>query len=157
MNITYKERLLLMKDKGQQNIKHLKRFYAAASRGELEIVRGTLAAEVEWVEPSLPDVWFSGTHRGPEAVINEVLTPATDKLQKFRLKIKEFFAVGNHVIAIGRIHGWGVGTGRELDAAVAHLWTLQDGKAVRVQAFHDPNAWQGVVAQAQPEAQRMAA
>ncbi len=146
-----------MKDKAHENIKLLKSFYAAVSRGELGSARSALDPEVEWIEPGLPGLWFSGTHRGTEAVFKEVIGPSNEKIDKFRIKMKKFFAVGDHVVVIGSFRGLGKSTGKDLDAATAHVWTLRSGKAVRFEGFHDPTEWREVLGLAQPEPQRMAA
>ncbi len=146
-----------MKDTAHENIKLVKSFYAATSRGELASARSALDPEVEWIEPGLPDLWFGGTHRGPDRVMDEVIAPASEKIEKFHVKMKKFFAVGNHVVALGRFRGYGKVTGKTLDAATAHVWTFRNGKAVRFEAFHDPVNWRDVMGLAQPEPQRMAA
>ncbi len=146
-----------MKDQSYENIKLLKSFYEAASRGEVGPARDALDPNVEWIEPNLPGLWFSGTHRGIEAVFKEVIGPTTEKLERFRVKMKKFYAVGDHVVAVGSFRGRGKATGKDLNAPTAHVWTLRNGKAVRFEAFHDPARWREALGLAQPEPQRMAA
>lgn len=146
-----------MKDKAHENIKLVKSFYAAASSGELGSARSLLDPDVEWIEPGLPGLWFSGTHRGAEAVFKEVIGPTNEKIEKFRVKMRKFFAVGDHVVAIGSFRGRSKATGKELDATTAHVWTLRNGKAVRFEGFHDATEWREALGLNQPEPQRMAA
>ncbi len=146
-----------MKDKAHENIKLLKSFYDTVSRGELVSARNALDANVEWIEPNLPGLWFSGTHRGLEAVFKEVIGPTSEKFEGFRVKMKKFVAVGDHVVAIGRFRGRGKITRKDLDAVTVHIWTLRDGRAVRFEAFHDLASWQEALGLAQPESQRLAA
>jgi ketosteroid isomerase-like protein len=146
-----------MKDKAHENIKLVKGFYMALRREESGVIRNMLDPNVEWIEPSLPGLWFSGTHRGADAVLQEVIGPTAQKIERFRLKMKKFFAVGDHVIAIGSFHGFGKSTGLELYADTAHVWTLRSGKAVRFEGFHDPTNWREVMGLVEPESQRMAA
>ena len=141
----------------QENIKLLRSFYEAASRGDFGPVRGALDPNVEWIEPNLPALWFSGTHRGAEAVWREVIGPAVEKFDNFRVKMNKFYGVGDHIIAIGYFHGRGKATGKELDAATAHICTWRNGKIVRFEAFHDPASWLETLGLAQGEPQRMAA
>ena len=146
-----------MKTKAHENIKLLKSFYDAVSHGELGSARSMLDPDVEWIEPGLPGIWFSGTHRGAEAVFKEVIGPTNEKIEKFRVRMKKFFAVGDHVVAIGSFRGRGKSTGRELDADTAHVWTLLNGKAARFEGFHDPTEWREALGLAQPEPARKAA
>ena len=124
-----------MSDKTYQNINLVKTFYRRLSGGHLYSACEALHPDIEWTEPDLPGLWFSGTRWGSKAVLNEIIAPVTEKLQGFRVKLKKLFPV------------------RKLDAAAAHVWTLRDGKAVRFAAFHDALSWQ----QALPELQTLAA
>jgi ketosteroid isomerase-like protein len=146
-----------MRNYVQENIKLLKSFYDAASRGDFGPVSQALDPNVEWIEPNVPGLWFSGTHRGADAVWKEVIGPTVDKIDKFRVNMKQFFGVGDHIVAIGYFRGWGKATGKELDAATAHICTLRNGKIVRFEAFHDSACWLETLGLAQAEPQRMAA
>jgi uncharacterized protein len=146
-----------MKETAYRNIKLLKGFYDAVSHGQLEAARTLLAPNVEWVEPSLPGLWFSGTHRGAEAVVKDVILPATEKLEHFHLKMKKFFAVGDHVIAIGSFRGRNRYTQLELEADTAHIWTFRQGKAVRFEGIHDPSSWEEVLGLPRSEFEGIAA
>src|SRR5690242_15262534 len=130
-----------MKKYAQENIKFARRFYEAASRNEFDFVRKALDANVEWIEPSRPGLWFSGTHRGAEAVWKEVISPIAEKFDNFRINMKRFYGVGDHVIGIGYFRGHAKVTGKELDAVTAHVITVRNGKIVRFEAFHDRDSW----------------
>ena len=146
-----------MKSYVQENIKLVKSCYEAVSRGDFASMRAALDANVEWIEPTVPGLWFSGIHRGAEAVLKEVIAPTGEKFEKFRVDMKKFYVVGENVIAIGYFHGRGKTTGRELDAATAHVCTFRDGKIVRFEAFHDTENWFEALGLAQPETRRLAA
>ncbi len=146
-----------MKSHSQENIKLVKDFYEAASNGDFGPVRAKLDPSVEWIEPNVPGLWSSGTHRGADAVWKEVIEPTVQKIDNFRLKMKHFHAVGDHVIAIGYLNGRVKATGRELDTATAHMCTLRNGKIVRFEAFHDSASWLEALGLVRPELQRMAA
>jgi hypothetical protein len=146
-----------MKNHTYQNIKLVKNFYATAACGDTGPGRYLLDPNMEWIEPKVPGLWFSGTHRGADAVWKEVFGPAPEKVENFKVTMKKFYALGDHVIAIGYIHGRNKMTGKTLDAAAAHVWTLREGKAVRLEAFHDTASWLETMGLAQAEPQRIAA
>jgi ketosteroid isomerase-like protein len=146
-----------MKNDAQENIKLLRSFYDAASRGDFGPVRDALDPNVEWIEPVVAGLWFGGTHRGADAVRREVIAPAVEKFDNFRVKMNKFYGVGDHIIAIGYFHGRGKTTGKELDAATAHICTFRNGRIVRFEAFHDPASWLETLGLTQGEPQRMAA
>src|SRR6516162_10019254 len=147
----------LTKSHGQENIRLAKLFYEAAGRGDMSHARKALAPNVEWIEPNIAGLWFSGTHRGADAVWKEVFAPISQKIEKFRVKMRKFYAVGDSVIVIGHLYGKGKATGKELDAATAHVWTFRNGKAVRFQACHDTESWLEALGLAHRESQSMAA
>ena len=146
-----------MKNHNQENIKAVKSFYEAASKGDFGSVRVALDPNVEWIEPTVPGLWSSGTHRGADAVWKEVIEPTAGKIDNFRMKMKHFHAVGDHVIAIGYFHGRVKATGKELDTATAHICTLHNGKIVRFEALHDSASCLQAFGLVRPELQRMAA
>ncbi len=146
-----------MKDRDRENIKLLKSFYSAAEHGDGAAARQVLDANVEWIEPNVPGLWFSGTHRGAEAVWKEVIEPTSGKIEDFRVKMKHFYSVGDHVVAIGYFHGRSKATGKDLDAGTAHICTLRNGRIVRFEGMHDTASWLETLGLSQPETQRMAA
>ena len=85
------------------------------------------------------------THYGQSEVFDQVIKTTTSRVDNFRMEMKKFFAVGEHVVAIGICHGRVLATDTDLLAPVAHIWTLHDGKAVRLQAFHDVSRWQQAI------------
>jgi ketosteroid isomerase-like protein len=146
-----------MKKYAQENIRLLKGFYAAASGGNFGPVRDALDPNVEWIEPNVPGLWFSGTHRGADAVWQEVIAPTVEKIDSFRVNMRKFYGVGDHIIAIGYFRGRDKATGKELDAATAHICTLRNGRIVRFETFHDTASWLETLGLTQAEPQRMAA
>ncbi len=146
-----------MKSHDQENITTVRHFYDGASKGELGPAREALDPNVEWIERDGPGLSSSGTHRGADAVWNELIEPSTEKFEDFRIKMNRLYAVGDHVIAIGHCRGRARATGRELNTATAHVCTLRNGKIVRFEVFHDSVKWLETLGLGQPEQQRMAA
>ncbi len=146
-----------MKSHDQENIERVKGFYEAVMRRDTNTARNLLDGNIEWIEPKVPGIWWSGTHWGPDGVFREVIEPTFNKLSDFRCEISQYFQVGDYVLATGRFYGRCKATGKELNAATAHAWTLYHGKAMRFEAFHDIDQWLEVLGIAQARPQRMAA
>ena len=53
----------------------------------------------------------------------------------------EYFSDGDTVVARGRVRGIAHGTGRTLDAPFVHVFTLSDGRIVRMTNHHDTALW----------------
>jgi ketosteroid isomerase-like protein len=142
-----------MKTKAHENAKLVKRFYRNAHRGEYVQANEFLSSDIEYLDRIQPPLGFSTEHKGAAAVLAETIGPMTDKLVEYRLKINKVFGVGDNVLVLGHIQGLSTETIQNLNAPVAQIWTLQDGKAVRFEAIHDLDAWRVTV----PEPERLAA
>jgi uncharacterized protein len=55
------------------NVEVIQGMYAAFERGDIGSVLGAFDPEIEWFEPEVEGLAYGGTHRGLEAVANEVL------------------------------------------------------------------------------------
>ncbi len=139
------------------NVKRVRSFYAAIARGDFIAARQYLDPNLEWVEPTVPGLWFTGTYKGPEAVFKNVIEPTYGKIADFRIKPKKLYDVGDHVIVLGRFLGRTKMNGRELDAPTAHIWTLRNGKAVRFEAYHETSKWLQALGDTAPQTERLAA
>jgi uncharacterized protein len=146
-----------MKTQTADRIKLIKGLYDAISRGEFAPVRDALDPNVEWIEPYAPGLWFSGTHHGAEAVWKDVIEPTLQRVDKFRIHMKTFHALGEHIIAIGYCRGHAKMTGKELEAATAHVCTFSHGKIARLESFHDTESMLGALTLVEPAVHRMPA
>ena len=116
----------------QENVERVRRGYEALNRGELR--PESFGAEFEIVEP--PEQPGAETRRGPKGVSDSMtsLTEAFDDLQYHPERLIES---GNKVIALLRVRARGKGSGIVVESNVAHVWTLQDRKPVRVEIYLD--------------------
>jgi ketosteroid isomerase-like protein len=48
---------------------------------------------------------------------------------------EEYIDAGGHVVAFTRYRGTGKESSVEVDTRGAHVWTMRDGKAVRLEVF----------------------
>ena len=123
----------------QDNIKTVREFYGAVARGDFSNL--PLDSQIEWIDPDVPDLWFSGTHHGRDAVLSEVIEPTFERIDDFRVQCDQFLDAGDHVIVTGHFLGRGKNSGMELDAPFAHVWTVRGNKAVRFEGYTDTANW----------------
>jgi ketosteroid isomerase-like protein len=142
---------------GQENIEKVKGLYRAIQGRDFTAAGKLLDSNVEWIEPKAEGLWFSGTHRGANAVRQEVIEPAFDQIADFGVEPNQFFGVGECVVVTARFCGRVKATGKELNVPTAHIYTLRNGKIVRFYAYHDIAAWQEALGATQAETRRMAA
>ena len=86
---------------------------------------------------SAPDIVVATTveaYRGPEALL-EWLDEGDDAFDDFTVELLEVKELAGHVVASMRQRGRGKASGAEVDHRFAHVWTLRDGRAIRLQSF----------------------
>ena len=123
----------------QNHVKTVGDFYAAISQGDLSCV--ALDSEIEWIEPDTLDLWFSGTHHGPDGVRRDVIEPTFQHFDDFHVQCDQFLDAGEHVVVTGHFEGRAKATGILLNSPFAHIWTFQGDKAVRFQDYTDTANW----------------
>ena len=129
----------------QQNVEIVRRIYAALDvsvPGSVGTVRvpaepfGTLIdPQIEWNGPrEFPDL--AEPHYGYEGV-KKYLRTIAEVLDDYRMVPERFIDAGDDcVLVFSREGGRGKGSGAEVQTHLtAHLWTLKDGKAVRMQSY----------------------
>jgi ketosteroid isomerase-like protein len=103
------------------------RVYAAINARDRDAIRSL----------SAPDIVVATTvedYRGPEAVL-AWLDEGDDAFDDFTIELLEVEEIGAHVMAVMRQRGRGKLSGAEVDHPFAHVWTLRDGRAIRLQSF----------------------
>lgn len=121
-------------------MEHVRRGYAEFGKlftqGELdEAAFEWLDPEIEWRGPrEFPDL--AEPRYGHDGV-REYLRILTEVLEDYRMSPEEFIDAGDdRVLVFSREGGRGRGSGAEVQThPTAHLWTLRDGKAVRMQSY----------------------
>jgi ketosteroid isomerase-like protein len=90
---------------------------------------------------SAPDIVVGTTveaYRGPEALL-EWLDEGDDAFDDFTYEVLEVEELAGHVLASIRQRGRGKASGADVDHRFTHVWTLRDGRGVKLQSFahHD--------------------
>ena len=118
------------------NMEALQRGYEALNRGDVSVVLELLDPDIEWHEPSpSPD---AGTHTGRDS-FEHFFRSWIDSFDGFRVEPEQVVARGDRLIAIVHQSGRGRASGVRVNARLAHVWTIKDGKAVRWESVADPN------------------
>ena len=107
------------------------RVYAAINARDREAIKAL----------SAPDIIVGTTveaYRGPEAVL-AWLDEGDDAFDDFTVELLEVEELAGHVLVTMRQRGRGKVSGAEVDHRFTHVWTLRDGRAIRLQSFthHD--------------------
>jgi ketosteroid isomerase-like protein len=116
----------------ESNVEIVRRAYEAWNRGDFDAAAEVLDPQIEWQMPSnIPD---AGTYRGPDEDRRR-LEEFLEAWDEFTVDVEELIDEGDRVIARIRYGGLGSGSGIEVRGASAdtHVWTLRDGRAIRLE------------------------
>ena len=117
------------------NVDIIRGAYAAFAKGDVPAVLGILDPNVAWTEPDgLP---YAGTFNGPDAVLNGVFMQLGTEWDGFSVAPDDFIAEGDKVVSVGYVSGKYKATGKSFRTNFAHLWTLNNGKAVKFLQYVD--------------------
>jgi uncharacterized protein len=121
----------------EANVETLRRGYAALNRGDLSAVLELLDPDIEWHEPAhSPD---AGAHRGRDS-FERFLRGWIESFDGFRVEPERVVERGEDIVAVVHQTGTGRASGLEVEARLAHVWTVADGRAVRWEAVPDIDA-----------------
>jgi ketosteroid isomerase-like protein len=108
-------------------------FLDASVRGDESAMRALLHADIEVVEAdSLP---YGGVHRGKDgfiALIRRVFTTWQDT----QVSVQSVVTEGDQVVMLATMTGRGRETGTAFTMPIAEVWTLRDGKILRITPYY---------------------
>lgn len=121
----------------KQNVDLIRSIYDAFATGDIPAVVATMSPDVEWNEAENFPYADNNPYRGPEAVLTGVFGRIATDWQDFGAVPEEYLDAGDTIVVLGRYRGRSAATGREMDAQLAHVWRVHDGKAVHFQQYTD--------------------
>jgi ketosteroid isomerase-like protein len=118
----------------QENVELVKRFEDSWAAGDLDATLECVHDEVvfDWSDSIGP---FAGTYRGRDGMVGfwEELREA---FEEFAPEALEFTEIGSdRVITLDVVRGRGKGSGIEIEAQGAMLWSFRDGKIAHAKMF----------------------
>ncbi len=123
---------------GETNVTAVKAMYDAFAEGDVESVLAGLSPEIVWNEAENFIYADGNPYKGHDAVVEGVFGRLGAEWEYWNLEDKAFHPVGgDNVLVTGRYKAKNKASGNMLDAQFAHVWTLQDGKAVNFQQYTD--------------------
>lgn len=120
----------------REDVDNLRRGYAAYSRGDLP-------GALEFIDPRF-EIHTSGAfldegrvYRGHDGV-REFLAMLSEAFEDVSYEPEEIVEAGaDRYVVLARLRGRGKASGVETDVRFAHLWTVREGRAIRMRAFLD--------------------
>ena len=115
-------------------VAQLRDSYEALNRRDIDGTMAVLDEHATWVEHSeLPE---AGSYRGRET-IRHFLEHFLDSWDAFEQHIEEVHTGDDCVLLFIRLTASGRGSGIDVESRYAHLWVMNEGRGVRVDAYYD--------------------
>jgi ketosteroid isomerase-like protein len=122
----------------QENVEAFKRALDAGTRGDFEALLKDVDPQLEW-HPALATLvgGEATVHRGRQGA-RAALQDLSEAFAELHLEISEIRDLDDRIVAIGHMRGRGTKSGAEIESPWAYLVEFNNGKAIRVRAFLDP-------------------
>jgi ketosteroid isomerase-like protein len=111
-------------------------YYLALNDRDVEAVLDLFADNAEYL-PFNVSVLEGGSYRGHDG-IRKFFDEASDTWEYLRAEPQTYKTVGSHVVVTGHLRARSKQSGVEVDSPAAWLWTIRNGKAVRMCVYLDP-------------------
>ena len=121
----------------QENVALVQAIYAALGAGDVPGVVARMSPDIVWNEAENFPYADRNPYLGPEAILTGVFARLGTEWDGFAAVPAEYLGAGEAVVVLGRYHATYQATGRALDAQFAHVWRIEDGKAVAFQQYTD--------------------
>ena len=109
--------------------------YTASARQDVQSMMADVAPDVQWTE--MAGFPCAGTWVGPEQIVEHVFKVLSSEWTNYRFELAELIDAGDRVIGVGLYSGIYKKTGKSMQARVAHIWRLKEGKIVQFEQFTD--------------------
>jgi ketosteroid isomerase-like protein len=118
----------------QENVEIVRRSFDAFLRGDFDGAMQAFHSDIAYDLTRIsPDGEVFEGHEGVRTGMRRWLGAWDD----YRMEVDEYVDAGDSVVIFFRESGRGKGSGLRIEQSVAGVWTLQDGKVVRVTPFLD--------------------
>lgn len=121
----------------EENVALVRGIYEAFAAGDVPAVLDRMSPGIVWNEAENFPYADGNPYRGTEAILGGVFARLGSEWEGFAALPEEFLDAGDTIVVLGRYRGTCRATGRTLDAQLAHVWRVEDGRAVRFQQYTD--------------------
>ncbi|MDZ4776349.1 MAG: nuclear transport factor 2 family protein [Alphaproteobacteria bacterium] len=119
------------------NVAIIRKLYAAFAVGDVPGVLGAMSPSIVWNEAENFPYADGNPYTGPEAVANGVFMRCGTEWDGFTVTVEEILDAGDTVVALGRYSGVYKTTSKPMNAQLAHVWRIKDGKIAQFQQYTD--------------------
>ena len=123
------------------NVALVQEAYDGFAKGDVGPLLSILGENIEWYEAEHVTYWPGGAYKGPQAVLEGVISRIPQDFDNFTINIGRILGCGDTVVVEARYQATSAkSSGKPLDAQVVHIWDFDGDKVVRWQQYTD--TWQ---------------
>jgi ketosteroid isomerase-like protein len=122
----------------EANVATLRRGYDALNRGDVSQVMALIADDITWDPGDLSPDSASATH-GRVGFVS-LLRSWAEAFEDFRVEPLDVLEQPPFLVAVVRQSGRGRASGVDITIEIAHVWTVEDGRAVRFESYRSVDA-----------------
>jgi ketosteroid isomerase-like protein len=120
----------------QQNVEIVRRVSDAFAAGDSDTLFALVAPEIEW-DFSHVDTWLEEKmYRGYDGIA-EFFGKWVGEWDDYSFEVEDIIDAGDRVVAIVRDEGRGKSSGIKLERRHAEVWTVRDGKVIRIEPYDE--------------------
>ena len=120
------------------NVAIVQALYDDFAKGNVPGVLAGLDAKAEWNEAENFIYWEGKPFVGHDAIVNGVFAKIGAEWEYWKIENLQLYNMDNGmVLATGRYNAKYKKNGAVIDAQVAHVWTLKEGKVIKFQQYTD--------------------
>ena len=135
-NMAFLQQLGVVSNPGNMDV--VNTAYEAFSKGDIPAVLATFDENIVWNEAEGNELADNNPYKGPQAIADGVFGRVVANWDGFTLNNIQLHEMSNNkVLATLRYNATHKKTMKKIDAQVAHLWTLKDGKIIGFQQYVD--------------------
>lgn len=117
------------------NLQIVANHYAASARQDIAGMMADVSPEVAWTE--MAGFPCAGTWIAPEQVIAKVFAVLGSEWDNYRFELEKLIDGGEYIVGVGTYTGTYKQSGKAMQARVAHVWRLSQGRIVAFEQFTD--------------------
>lgn len=118
------------------NAKLIQQCYDAFGRGDIPALLAQFSENIEWRSVAVEGSPFAKEYRGHNEVAR--FFKQLDEVEEItRFEPREFIAQGERVVVLGSYAAKVKATGRTYESDWAHVFSVKDGKVIRMQEYAD--------------------
>jgi len=120
-----------------ENVALIRGLYEAFAAGDVPGVLSRMSPDMVWNEAENFPYADGNPYRGHDAILSGVFARLGGEWDGFGAHPEEFLDAGDTVVVLGRYRGAHKASGGSLDAQLAHVWRIENGKAAHFQQYTD--------------------